>query len=151
MTDHPAGRCRLLIIGSIVAGFVTGTAAGVLVTSAAASRAAKVRVEGARGLFVYDQTQRLALAWNAGDMSEALAHARCAYEAELAEGARWFDRSASEFSVWGGAFTQVAIPEPNTPTAEKVRPTQEGEAHARIAVVLESLGRILHPDGVFRR
>jgi hypothetical protein len=141
MSDHPVPRRRLAVVALVVAAFVSGAAAGAFVTSAAASRAVQVALRSARGLFVYDQTQRLAVAWNASDMSEALAHARCAYEAEFAEGARWFTTSATGFSVWDGAFIEVAIVNPNAAKAEKVRPMEEGFAHAKIAVVLERLGR----------
>jgi hypothetical protein len=41
----------------------------------------------------------------------------------------------------GGAFLQMLVVKPNAATAEKVRPTDEGIAHAKIAVVLERLGR----------
>lgn len=62
--------------------FVAGGVADTLVTSGAASRAARTALGGARMMLVYDQTQRSAIAWNAGDMNEALAHTTCAYEAE---------------------------------------------------------------------
>lgn len=138
---NPVRTSRLVIVVLVTAAFVSGAVAGGLVASAAASRAAQVALRAARGWFVYDQEQRLARAWNAGDMSEALVHARCAYEAEYAEGGRWFDASAIGFSVWGGALLQAVVVEPNAATAEKVRPSLEGAAHARIAVVLERLGR----------
>jgi hypothetical protein len=141
MTDQPVRRRRLLLVGVIALVFVTGAVAGALATAAAAHRAAQVGFRAARGLFVSDQTSRMAIAWNAGDMNEALAHARCAYEAEFAEGAGWFDPKAIGWSVWGGSLLDMMVVTPNAPTAQKVRPTLEGEAQARIAVVLERLGR----------
>jgi hypothetical protein len=141
MTDQPVRRRRLLLIGIIVLAFVTGAVAGALVTSAAAHRAAQVGFWTARQLFVDDQESRLAIAWNGGDMNEALAHARCAYEAEFAEGAGWFDPKAIGWSIWGHALLHTIVVTPNAPTEQKVRPTLEGTAHARIAVVLERLGR----------
>jgi hypothetical protein len=141
MTEQPARRSRFFLVGVIVFAFVTGGVAGALITSAAAARAAQVTLRGAQGMFVSDQEARLAKAWNAGDMNEAIAHARCAYEAEFAEGAGWFDSRAIGWSVWGGAFTQMAIVQPNAASFASARPIHEGEAHAKIAVVLERLGR----------
>ena len=139
MNDQSPRKRRLLLVGALA--FMAGGVAGVLVTSAAASRAAQVSLGAAQGYFVYDQEQRLALAWNAGDMNEALAHARCAYEAKFAQGARWFDTKALGWSVWGGALAQKIIVEPNAANFAGSKPIQEGEAHARMAVVLERLGR----------
>jgi hypothetical protein len=141
MSDQPNRRRRLVFVGSITLAFVTGTAAGILATSAAASRAAQVTLYGARDLFVYDQEARLSKAWNAGDMNEALVHARCAYEAKYAEGSGWFETSAVGWSVWGGALTNTMVLAPNAENFARARPVQEGQAHARIAAVLERLGR----------
>jgi hypothetical protein len=141
MTDQPVRRRRLLLVGALALAFVTGAVVGALIVSAAASRAAQVTLGGARGMFVSDQEARLAMAWNAGDMNEALAHARCAYEAKYAEGAGWFDTSAIGWSVWGGALTHAIVVTPNAANFEKARPIEEGEAHAMIAVILERLGR----------
>jgi hypothetical protein len=131
----------LLVIGSVALAFVAGGAGGALVTSAAASRSAQVGLEAARNLFVYDQAQRLAVAWNAGEMESALVHARCAFEAEHGEGAGWFDTKALGWGVWGGALLQKLVVEPNAASMARTRPLDEGIAHAKIAVVLERLGR----------
>lgn len=136
----PRSRRAVAIVVGVCA-FVVGVAVGVATTTAAATRAARVGLDAARSLFVYDQTQRLAVAWNAGDMNEALAHARCAYEAEFAEGAGWFDTKALGWSVWGGALLDKIIVDPNAPLMARARPRDEGVAHAKIAVVLERLGR----------
>ncbi len=141
MPDPAPRSSRLRTTVMVVLAFAVGAAAGVLVTTAAATRAVHTTVGAARGLFVYDQGQRMAIAWNEKAPAEALAYARCAYEAEFAEGARWFDKAVEDWSVWGGAFLQVAVVEPNRATSDKVRPLTEGMALARIAVVLEQLGR----------
>lgn len=141
MPDQTPRRRRLLLFASIVAIFLAGVATGTLATSVAASHAAQIALGGSRMLFVSDQEARLAQAWNAGDMNEALAHARCAYEAEFSEGAGWFDAKAIGWSIWGGAFVQKAIVEPNAANFASARPIHEGEAQAKIAVVLERLGR----------
>jgi hypothetical protein len=43
--------------------------------------------------------------------------------------------------VSGGALTYTMILKPNAANFARSRPIEEGEAHARIAVVLERLGR----------
>lgn len=141
MIESPVRRRRLLLGGPIALAFLAGGVVGTLVTSAAASRAAQVTLGGARRWFVYDQTQRLALAWNAGDLNKALMHATCGYEAEFGEGAAWFDPKTIGWSIWGGAFAQKTIVEPNAASMTRARPTEEGIALAKIAVVLERLGR----------
>jgi hypothetical protein len=141
MTEQPPRRRRFFLVGVIILAFVAGGVAGVLVAAAAAHRAAKVALGNAQLMFVSDQEARLALAWKAGDMNEALAHARCAYEAKYADGAGWFDTSAIGWSIWGGALTHAIIVTPNATNFEKARPIEEGEAHAMIAVILERLGR----------
>lgn len=70
--ETPRTRRRLVLIGSIVPTFVIGVATGALATSAAASRAAQVAVDGSRRLFVSDQEARLAQAWTAGDAKIAV-------------------------------------------------------------------------------
>ena len=134
MTDQAARRRRLLIVGSIVLAFLAGCVAGSYATWRAAFGAAHGGLQAARGVFAHDQEERLALAWNAGDMNEALAHARCAYEAEYSEGARWFDVSALGWNPFQGTAFQSAF-------TEQDRLKREGLVQAKIAVVLERLGR----------
>jgi hypothetical protein len=138
MSDPSVRKRRVIFVVSIVVAFAVGGAAGVLATAGAAERTTQRGLEDARGLFAYDQAQRVALAWNAGDMNEALAHARCAYEVEFAEGARWFEASADPWRRRAGPLYRL---EPNAAPADRDPATEQGLAQAKIAVVLARLGR----------
>lgn len=137
MSGNPTRTRRFLIVGSILFAFVSGGALGAIGASAAAVRSVQSGLLAARGLFAYDQRERLALAWNAGDLNEALAYARCADEVEFSEGAGWFDPRAIRWSVWHGSPYQAILAASDAARAK----TDEGLAQARIAVVLERLGR----------
>lgn len=138
MSDQPLRRRRFTFVISVVVAFVAGGAVGVVAAALAGYRSMQVGIQDARGLFAYDQTQRVALAWNAGDMNEALVHARCAYEVEFAEGAKWFEESAQDLRLLAGPVFRL---EPHPRPADRDPATEEGLAQARIAVVLERLGR----------
>ncbi len=127
------GRNRRVAV--VVLAFVSGAAASALAASAAASRSAHLAIHGSAGLFVYDQEGKLAAAWNAGDMNAALAHARCAYEARFGSSSRYFDIESV------GWTTHALVVEPNAEVTARARPTEEAIARAKLAVILERLGR----------
>jgi hypothetical protein len=141
MSGSPAAKHRLILLAVIVLAFVSGAVVGGVVTSAAAHLSVEVALRGAQGLFEFHQDQKVAAAWNAGDMNTALSHATCAFEVRFGDGARYFDPAVAGWSVWGGAVTQKLIVEPNAELARRARPTDEAIARAKMAVVLERLGR----------
>jgi hypothetical protein len=135
-----SGRSRRVALVVLLA-FLSGAAVGAVASSGVASRSASVALHGAAGLFAFDQEQKVAAAWSAGDMNTALAHARCAYEAAFGSGSRYFDTGTVGWSVWGGALTHRLIVEPNADVISRARPTGEAITRAKMAVILERLGR----------
>jgi hypothetical protein len=125
MTDLPVRRRKFLTAGLMVVAFLAGTVLGIVLTTVLADRTSHDGLRGARALFALAQNDRLALAWNNGDMNEALVHVKCAYDAEFMDGSWWFDVSAIRLGA----------------ASRGLPPASEGMAHAKIAVVLERLGR----------
>jgi hypothetical protein len=138
MPEAPERKWRIAVVALA---FVFGVLVGGLVTSAVAARSGQVLLGAASIRFVFNQEQKVSAAWNAGEMNTALSHARCAFEAAYGDGARNFDTSDLDWSIWGGALLQKLVVQPNIENSARARPTGEAIARAKVAVVLERLGR----------
>ena len=134
-------RTKVFTVAGFVLLFLCGLAVGVLVATAAARRSVQAALGAAQLLLEHDQERMLATAWNAGDMDSALAHATCAFDIRFSDAGRYFDPVALDWSLWGGALAQTIIVEPNAKNMRQARPTEQAGSRARVAVVLERLGK----------
>lgn len=122
--------------------FVLGALAGGLGVWGLGRHASGAYLSVARLTFRNAQNEQAATAWHAGDFDAALGHAFCELEAEHGLGAkRAFDRRAMPWDLFSLVFLQSMIIDPNAATAEKARPISEAGDRAKLAVILERLGR----------
>lgn len=133
-------RAKRLLVGFLV--FVVGFGAGGGIVAAIAAKASRTYLKGAQLVFRNEQNRLLSQSWRAGDFARALVHAGCELESEYGDAAdKAFDPERNDWALFGYAFLETLIVQPNKPTADKVKPMSEATARAKVAVVWERLGR----------